>query len=98
MLDLLHESIGSGEAGEVLGSKALVYPLFAAVYDLSFDLKSNLTKKTAAKISKAKISELGERALKALDGRAPKRIQVAVEARASQSKNRRSIVKYLVAS
>ena len=95
MLELLNEAYRGSPQKKILASKSIVYPLFAAVYDLAYGLGSSLAKKNALKIPASTLRRVGENAVKVIEGRAPKSVQVEFEARASQAKNRRTLVKFL---
>jgi hypothetical protein len=80
---------------ELLRSKAIVYAIFATVYDLLFGIGSKLSPKKAGSVSKPKLETIGSRARLILNQKAPKSVLLAFEARSSQAKNRRILVEYL---
>lgn len=95
VLDLLDTNLANSYP-EVLSSKALVYPLFASIYDKCFGIGCSLSVSSARKITKSAVTQMAERGVRLLDGKAPRATQIAMEARTSQAKNRRIITKYLV--
>lgn len=82
-------------APDVLKSKALTYATFAALYDMSFGMQSKLTQAKARTISSTKLKQIATLAGQLLDGKGPKGVLLALEARSSQAKNRRTLSEYI---
>ena len=97
VLKVMDDNFRESSAG-VLESKGIAYPLFAAIYDFGFDLKSPLTVKRPRAVPKAKLAEMLGRAERILNDSAPKKVLLAAEARSSQAKNRRELTTYLKSS
>lgn len=79
---------------DLLRTKAIVYPLIAAIYDHCFGLESSLTAKKPKQIKNKAVKEKGVLAKRLLDQKAPKKVLLAFEARTSQAKNRRTLMNY----
>ena len=97
ILELIGDKL-KGKYDPVLKSKAMMYPLFAAAYQLSFVDSSDLAPQTAIPIARTKLDKMAERAARILSHKedVPQDVLLAAEARASQAKNRKIIIKHLL--
>jgi len=93
ILSLLDENL-SGVRADLLKTKAIVYPLTAAIYEHCYGLGSSLVSAKPKQLSKKAVKVKGVLAEQLLDQKAPKRVLLAFEARTSQAKNRRVLTKY----
>ncbi|MEL7499013.1 MAG: DUF262 domain-containing protein [Planctomycetota bacterium] len=94
MLDFLNDKVD--EQPTYLGSKTFFYPIYAAIYSLSYGLDSTLKPIAPKKVSKQKVKGILEKARKLIEEKAPRKVQIASERRVSQAKSRSVLVKYLL--
>ncbi len=83
-------------AREAFARKTLFYPLFAAIYECTYGLKSSLRSKRGLPLRASDVATIGGRAAKIVSGTAPEEIQKITERRVSQAGVRRQILSYLL--